>query len=131
MLLLAINAISGCDSVTVVSLESAKESIPDTLKVNWWVLRFSWLWWVPVTFFGMHFCGCCYSVCLLFVPVEQSNFKYQWIAVWNINKKKCVWRSIATNFGCFSFSSPHSELSNIYSEVSMCASIESTVTNWK
>ena len=118
-------------TLSVVSLELARESIPDTWKENWWVDRYAWLWWVPITLFEMHFHGCHYSVCLLSVPGEQSNFKYQWIAIWNIYKKDCVWRSIATNFECFSFSCVQSELSTIYLVISMCASIEPTATNWK
>ena len=70
-----------------VCLELAKESIPDTWKENWWVNRYAWLCWVPITVFGMLFRGCCYSVRLLSVLREQSNFKYQWITTWNIYKR--------------------------------------------
>ena len=72
----------------------------------------------------MLFHGCRYSVRFLSVP-EQSNFKYQWIVTCNIYKKECFWRSITSNFVTLR------ELSYIYWEVIMCASFESTVTNWK
>ena len=95
--------------MSVVSLESAKESIPDTWKKNnWWVDRYAWLWWVSITLFGMLFCGYHYSVRLLSAPGEQSNFEYQWIEICNIYKKECVWRLIGSNFVT------QSELSNIF-----------------
>ena len=78
-------------TLSVVSLESASENIPDTLKENWWVDRYAWLWWVSITVFGTHFRDCLYSFRFLSVLVEQNNFKYQWIAIWNICKKNASW----------------------------------------
>ena len=129
LLLRAIYAISGCDSVSSFSLID-KKRISDTWKDTWWVDRYAWLWQLSITLFGICFRSCSYSVHLLSVPGEHNSSKYQWMATWNVYKSN-IWRSIATNFGCFSFSCVQSGLSNIYLEVCMNVSIEPTITNWK
>ena len=86
-MLLAINATSGWDSVSSFSrIGKRKHSRHLKRKLMSWQ-RYVWLWWVPITLFGMLFRGCQYPVRLFSAPGEQSNFKNQWIAMLNIYRR--------------------------------------------
>ena len=129
-MLLTINAVSGCDSVSSFSwIGKWKHSRHFKRKLM--------SWQICLALVSFHHClwnALSWLPLFISFPLCTSRTKQLQISM-NCNmkylQKECVLRSIATNFESFNFSSARSELSNIYLEFSLCASIGPTVTNWK